>query len=144
MPTRENSLLFQLLLMNLNWIATVASKKMIENVWERNLKERKETMMRTNVGFSHTLSITYYIRLCTLQIKLGIACCKKNLKKFLLNLSKSSLEPLNNTGQTKSAWAVSCLKKKGLAVISNDVGGHSNLFMIKVVSFRIFLLSLFH
>ena len=58
-------------------------------------------MMRTNVGFSHTLSITYYIRLCTLQIKLGIACCKKNLKKFLLNLSKSSLELLNNTGQTK-------------------------------------------
>ena len=72
-------------------------------MFERNLKERKETMMRTNVGFSHTLSITYYIRLCTLQIKLGIACCKKNLKKFLLNLSKSSLEPLNDTGLTKSA-----------------------------------------
>ena len=41
-------------------------------------------MMRTNVGFSHTLSITYYIRLCTLQIKLGIACCKKKSEEILV------------------------------------------------------------
>lgn len=56
-------------------------------MFERNLKERKETMMRTNVGFSHTLSITYYIRLCTVQIKLGIAsvaCCKKKSEEILV------------------------------------------------------------
>jgi hypothetical protein len=74
-------------------------------------------MMRTNVGFSHTLSITYYIRLCTVQIKLGIAfvaCCKKNLEKFLLNLSKSSLEPLNNTGQTKKCLNSFLFVEKGV------------------------------
>ena len=96
-------------------------------MFERNLKERKETMMRTNVGFSHTLSITYYIRLCTLQIKLGIACCKKNLKKFLLNLSKSSLEPFNDTGKKVLEQFLVC-RKKGLAVISNDVGVTQTFF----------------
>ena len=73
-------------------------------------------MMRTNVGFSHTLSITYYIRLCTVQIKLGIAfvaCCKKNLKKFLLNLSKSTLEPLNNIRLTKKVLNSFVYRERG-------------------------------
>ena len=50
--------------------------------------------MRTNVGFSHTLSITYYIRLCTVQIKLGIAfVCSSSLDSDYTNRHHAALIP---------------------------------------------------